>query len=218
MRQLKTTKTNNGIRIKCLKDIQRKIKYLSHLHSTICHDSGDNFWSDSFMDVQLSYGKIIVMSADMEFIFDPYWSLTKDLPYFGDFNNYSTYDLRGIAYILNTVDDDICKTFRHQDVEFLDFNQMVYASAFKVARKALYRGVKYQVNFGKYTTSKFTVKNGVATYEILNNYAEPLLSVKNGVIDLRKSALINRKRGIHVFNPIVVNLINARLVEDAMRF
>ena len=71
MRQLKTTKTNNGIRIKCLKDIQRKIKYLSHLHSTICHDSGDNFWSDSFMDVQLSYGKIIVMSADMEFIFDP---------------------------------------------------------------------------------------------------------------------------------------------------
>ena len=64
----------------------------------------------------------------------------------------------------------------------------------------------------------FTVKNGVATYEILNNYAEPLLSVKNGVIDLRKTALINRKRGIHVFNPIVVNLINARLVEDAMRF
>ena len=95
---------------------------------------------------------------------------------------------------------------------------MVYASAFKVARKALYSGAKYQVNFGKYTTSKFTVKNGVTTYEILNNYAEPLLSVKNGVIDLRKSSLINRKRGIHVFNPIVVNLINCRLVEDAMRF
>ena len=95
---------------------------------------------------------------------------------------------------------------------------MIYMSAFKVARKALYSGVNYQVNFGKDTTSKFTVRNGVATYEILNNYTEPLLSVKNGVIDLRKATLINRKRGIHVFNPIVVNLINARLVEDAMRF
>lgn len=216
MRQLNK---NNNIRITALKDIQRKIKFLCKLHSVIGHDSGDNFWADDFMEVQLSYCKIVVMSADMEFAIDPYWELTEELPYFGDFNNYSTYKVSGIAYALNTVDDSIRRKFSKQDIEFFESFQLLYMSAFKVARKALYSGARHQVNFGKYTTSRFIVHGGVATYEILHNQShEVLLSVKNGVIDLSDSLLINRTRGVHVFRNNIVNLVNARLVEDSMRF
>lgn len=216
MRQLKE---NTNIRTTALKDIQRKIKYLCKLHSVIGHDSGDNFWADSFMEVQLSYGKIIVMSSDMEFAIDPYWELTEELPYFGDFNKYSTCKLNSIAYVLNTVDDSIRKTFSKQDIEFYESFQLLYTSAFKVARKAFYSGARHKVNFGKYTTSRFIIRDGIATYEILHNQShEVLLSVKNGVIDLSDSMLINRTRGVHVFRNNIVNLVNARLVEDAMRF
>ena len=216
MRQLNR---NNNIRITALKDIQRKIKYLCKLHSVIGHDSGDNFCSADFMEVQLSYGKIIVMSSNMEFAIDPYWELTEELPFFGDFNNYSTYKLSSIAYVLNMVDDSIRRTFSNLDFEFFESFQLLYMSAFKVARKALYSGARHQVNFGKYTTSRFIVRGDVATYEILHNQShEVLLAVKNGVIDLSDSLLINRARGVHVFRNNIVNLVNARLVEDSMRF
>ena len=216
MRQLNR---NNNIRITALKDIQRKIKYLCKLHSVIGHDSGDNFYSADFMEVQLSYGKIIVMSSNMEFAIDPYWELTEELPFFGDFNNYSTYKLSSIAYVLNMVDDSIRRTFSNLDFEFFESFQLLYMSAFKVARKALYSGARHQVNFGKYTTSRFIVRGDVATYEILHNQShEVLLAVKNGVIDLSDSLLINRARGVHVFRNNIVNLVNARLVEDSMRF